>query len=256
VIEELVGSKNFSGIKLKQLGDDFGQQSLIGKLVAVVTDARVGSKVDKGSLVETILTISGEDTVSINRKNLPHWQGKLSVRFFLHTNELPQLEDMSGALASRFILLTTEASFLGREDHELGDKLKEERAGILLWAIEGYRRLRERGRFVQPPSSERMLRLLAHMSSPIASFVGECCELDPGFSCMKDALYGTYRQWLIEQGRSHVPTKDVFSTKLYAAFPAISEGKGPREVGRKPEYRGIRLFVPDHSGTQDDSLLF
>ena len=42
---------------------------------------------------------------------------------------------------SRMVLLRMTRSFYGREDHGLTEKLLAKREGILLWAIEGWRRL-------------------------------------------------------------------------------------------------------------------
>jgi hypothetical protein len=154
-------------------------------------------------------------------------------------------------LASRFILLTTEVSFLGREDLTLGERLRDERPGILLWAIEGYRRLRQRGRFVQPKSAERMLRLFQNIASPITAFVGEMCELDPDRTIAKDELYQAYCRWFEEQGRRHAPTKDTFSANLYAAFPTVCEIRVRAGAHRAYHYKGIRMATagsrPDRS---------
>ena len=48
------------------------------------------------------------------------------------SNEVPNILDQSGALASRFIFLKLTKSFYGREDIELEDKLSRELPGILL----------------------------------------------------------------------------------------------------------------------------
>jgi putative DNA primase/helicase len=50
------------------------------------------------------------------------------------------LTDSSGALASRFIILTLQNSFYGTEDHTLLAKLSKEMPGILNWAIDRKRR--------------------------------------------------------------------------------------------------------------------
>ena len=239
VLEQLVGKPNYAGIGLGSLGERFGLQPLIGKLVAVIADARLSTKSDKGSLVERILSISGEDTVQIDRKNMTHWEGRLPTRFFIHTNEVPNLADASGAFVNRFIVLTTDASFLGREDHTLGDKLMLELPGILLWAIEGWRRLQQRGRFIQPSSALEVIDLFANVSSPIKPFVEEWCELGPALRCNKEDLYRDFVEWSQGNGRGTFLSKDQFCVKLYATFPQVKAGKGSREEGRPPELRGI-----------------
>jgi hypothetical protein len=102
------------------------------------------------------------------------------VRFLIISNELPNLTDASGVIASRCMLIRLRQSFLGREDTCLTEKLMGELPGILNWAIEGLRRLRERGHFVQPASSAEMIELLEDVASPIRRFIKECCEVGPG----------------------------------------------------------------------------
>ena len=55
--------------------------------------------------VERLLSISGEDSITVDRKYRAPWTGRLPTRFLILTNELPRFADSSGALASRFVLL-------------------------------------------------------------------------------------------------------------------------------------------------------
>jgi len=71
------------------------------------------------------LSISGEDALIIDRKFLPAWTGRLSVRFTILTNELPRIADTSGALIGRLIVLVLVNSFYGREDPSLTARLAE-----------------------------------------------------------------------------------------------------------------------------------
>jgi putative DNA primase/helicase len=78
--------------------------------VAIFPDARLSSRPDNASIVECLLSISGEDDQTVDRKHLPAWTGRLPTRFVLISNELPRLRDASGALASRLIILSLETS--------------------------------------------------------------------------------------------------------------------------------------------------
>jgi putative DNA primase/helicase len=86
----LVGRENVAGPTLSSLAGDFGLAPLLGKPLAVISDARLsgrGSQV----VVERLLAISGEDTITVNRKYRDQWTGKLPSRFMVISNELPQL---------------------------------------------------------------------------------------------------------------------------------------------------------------------
>ena len=99
--------------------------------------------------------------------------GQLPTRFMILTNELPYMKDSSGALVERFIVLKLTISFLGREDPMLFERLRGELSGILNWAVEGYRRLRSRGRFQQPESSADTIRAMKEISSTVGVFIEE-----------------------------------------------------------------------------------
>ena len=125
-LTELVGRDNVAAPTLASLSTNFGLAPLIGKPLAIIADARLGSRSDPAAIAERLLSVSGEDALTIDRKFQPAWTGRLPTRFVVLTNELPRLVDASGALAKRFLVLTMQQSFLGREDHGLTGKLLAE----------------------------------------------------------------------------------------------------------------------------------
>src|SRR5262249_11310269 len=83
ILRALAGAPNVTMPTLSQLQTEFGLAPLIGKRIAIIGDARLGKKSDPDIIVERLLTITGEDGVDVNRKNLPHWSGQLKVRLSL-----------------------------------------------------------------------------------------------------------------------------------------------------------------------------
>jgi putative DNA primase/helicase len=144
VLARLVGIANAAAPTLASLGMNFGLAPLIGKRLAIISDARLGSRADQQIIVERLLSITGEDALTIDRKFLPAWTGRLQCRFLVLTNEIPQIADASGALVSRFVVLILRESFYGREDHNLSSRLLGELPGILHWSLKGLERLLKR----------------------------------------------------------------------------------------------------------------
>src|SRR5207253_1165563 len=70
VITALVGPGNMVGPTCNSLAGTFGLQGLIGKSLAIVSDARFHGECVP-ILVERLLCITGEDTISVDRKFLP-----------------------------------------------------------------------------------------------------------------------------------------------------------------------------------------
>lgn len=253
LLRALAGETNVCSPTLSSLGTPFGLQLLIGKLVALFSDARLSGRTDMAGLAEVILRVTGEDAVTVQRKFLPDWTGNLAVRFTVATNELPNLSDASGALASRFLIVRLTRSFYGEEDQGLTDRLLCELPGILLWALDGLDRLRARGRFVQPGSSRELVDELESLSSPITIFVRDCCVVDSNAEVSISGLYLKWLDWCRENGRDHAGTVAMFGRNLTAAFPELRRTQ-PRRNGKQLRcYAGIR--VRSLMDAEDDPIL-
>ncbi len=169
----LIGAESHAAVTDTALANDFGLAPLVDKTLAVFSDTRVTIRGKK--LVETLLSVTGEDTVPVNRKYRDAVSVRLGVRFMIMSNELPVLPDNSGAIVSRMIALSTPNSWLGREDPGLADALRKELPAILSWALDGMDRLVKRGRLTQPVSGQEIIDLLSETASPIKQFVDETC---------------------------------------------------------------------------------
>jgi putative DNA primase/helicase len=232
VLTALVGKENTAGPTLASLGANFGLSPLLGKAVAIISDARLGG--NTFTTVERLLSISGEDSLTVDRKYKEPWTGRLPVRFTVISNELPNLGDASGAVATRFVVLLLEKSWLGKENENLTDELLEELPGILNWSMDGLDRLRKRRHFTEPQSSKDAVIELQDLSSPVAAFVRECCERGP-YEIEIDELYLEWRAWCEAQGRTKISTKQRFGRDLRAVIPGLKVIQHPRR------YRGLRL---------------
>lgn len=221
VLRELLGHRNVASPTLASLKNDFGLEPLIGKTLALVSDARFsGTASEQQTVAERLLSISGEDPQSVNRKMRSFWHGTLTCRIVICSNELPRLADGSGALASRFVILPMTKSFYGQEDTGLLDSLRSELPGILLWALDGLRRLRERGRFHVPYTGQEMSRELEELGSPMLAFLREECRIGAEESVGKDAFFSRYRGWC---ERAHQPSyaDAVIAKALLSACPEV-----------------------------------
>ena len=236
VARAMLGAHNVAGPTLASIGTNFGLSPLIGRPVAVIADARLKTS-DTSIVTERLLSISGEDTLTVDRKYREPWTGQLPSRIIVLSNELPRLTDSSGALASRFIVLTMTQSFYGRENPSLTTDLCTELPGIFNWALDGLERLRERGRFKQPVASQDAIRELEDLGSPVGAFVRDQCLMGAKHAVPFDELYKAWQAWCNEHGR-RAGSAQVFGRDLRAAFPGVKKTR-PREGGdRFRAYQG------------------
>ncbi len=241
ILRQLVGAANVVGPTLSSLGGPFGLWQLFGKSLAIVADARLGKR-DSAITVERLLSVSGEDALTIDRKFQEPVTSKLPTRIMILTNELPKFADASGALASRMVAVPMPRSFYGREDHTLAERLAKELPGILLWAIAGWARLHQRGRLAQPPAGVALGTELADLASPIGKFVRECCVVGVGESVPKSDLYERYREWASEsEGVRNPSDAPIFGRELRAVVTGIRDGRPRNSGSRVTTYEGIGL---------------
>jgi putative DNA primase/helicase len=258
VLTEMLGAANVCNPTLSSLSSNFGLAPMIGKRLAIISDARLSGKADQAVIVERILAITGEDGLTIDRKFREAWTGKLDVRFVVLTNELPRLTDSSGAFASRFIILKLTRSFYGEEDHGLLDKLKPELPSILHWSLTGLERLRARGHFLPPASAADAVREMEDLGSPTGAFLRECCQVGPGHSVVAAELYAAWCNWCRDNGRDHFGTTQTFGRDLGAAIPGLKiTQRRLAEGGRERTYEGVQLLQEQglaRSGTRAEPL--
>jgi len=243
VLRGLVGEANVCGPTLASLGSQFGLWPFLGKSLAIISDARLGGRADQAAIVERLLSISGEDALTVDRKNLEPVTTKLKTRIMLLSNELPRLQDSSGVFSSRFIILRLRESFLGREDPDLTKKLLPELPAILLWSIEGWQRLQQRRRFTQPESALELVGQLADLTSPVSAFVRDCCRVGPAYRVSVDDLFAGWKEWCEKNGRREPGTIQTFGRNLLAAVPTLRQSRPREEGGRYRAYEGIGLVL-------------
>lgn len=236
VLTELLGGRaNVAGATMGNLGTQFGLWPLIDKRVAIIPDARLGSN-EANKAIEHLLSVSGEDSLTVDRKYQEHWTGKLTARFLILTNELPRFADAAGALPSRFVVLALQHSFYGKEELDLKEKLRLELPSILNWALDGLDRLRKRGHFEMPKSAQDAIRQMEDLASPVAAFVREECVVGLNRRTEKAKLYGAWKAYCEEQGEKP-GSQRIFGRNLLAAFPQVRAGHS----GNTKYYTGISL---------------
>ncbi len=237
VLAALVGTGNVCGPTTSSLAGPFGLQTLLGKSLGIISDARFHGE-GISTVVERLLCISGEDRLTVDRKHLSSVTIKLPTRLMFLTNELPRFSDSSGALANRFLIIKLTRSFHEREDPHLTETLLGELPGILNWAMDGLRRLRERRHFVMPSSSTQSVQEIEDLASPVTSFVRDCCEIGNELRVSVHDLYEAWKSWCEREGRTAITSKQVFGRDLVAAFPNLV---CRRDTAQQRFYQGIRL---------------
>jgi len=139
------------------------------------------------------------------------------------------------------VIIRLTKSFYGREDRTLTDKLLGELPSILLWAVEGWRRLQERGHFIQPEHSAEMVAEMEDLTSPVGQFIRECCEETDGAAIPVDVLFDRWKMWCVANNRREPGTIQTFGRDLRAVVPEIWVSQPREGDDRRRVYNGLKL---------------
>jgi len=195
----VLGSDQIASTSFDSIVGDFGLQPLVGKLAAVLPDAHITRRGDPSKALQVLKEISGRDGVGINRKHKEFLSDhRLTCRFTISVNSMPDLPDHERSLDRRLLLLHFGESFSGREDTTLKDRLAQEAPGMAVWAMVGLLRLRSQG-FTTPASSDPVIEEFRKQSSPVSEFADEFCEFG-GHSIPTLMAYDAYCRWAKDQG--------------------------------------------------------
>lgn len=249
VMEGLVGARNTASVTLTGLTGQFGEQPLIGKSLAMITDASWKVR-EVETAVEAIKAIVGRDPRDVNRKGVVTWKGRLACRFLIVGNNMPEFKDSSGALLGRMIHIYFGRSVYGREDPGLKDRLLLELSGILNWALDGLDDLNAAGSLIVPGASKESEAEISRSTSPVAGFVADCLTtMDPALGTLgewMDDLYAAYLTWCRAEGRSTPLVKSQLAKELSSALGIRPKRQRPGDKFSHPRsiFHGVALLPP------------
>lgn len=256
VLSLLLGEENYCAPSIAQvnLNEGFGLANAIDKLAMFITDARLGPKDNKTAITDALKQISGEDPVEVNRKRIAFWRGKLNTRIVIASEDMLDLPD-TGGWFRRILPLHFGASFQGNPDPLLMEKLRAELPGILRWAIIGWKRLNQRGRFIVPEKSKQGIEAIKQFVNPELRFLEDDC-LVGGEAIQevvdKELVYEAYVLWC-KANNEYAKSKNKFFTALYKlAQGKITDCKPRADGARVPSVRSLRIVrnraVADREG--------
>jgi phage/plasmid primase, P4 family, C-terminal domain len=247
ILSRLIGMMNVAGPTLNSFAGQFGLQPLIGKPLAIFDDVRLPPRPDTVyTALEKLLSVIGEGSMTVDRKNKESVTAKLPTRIMMSANELLQFPDEVGAMQTRMLVLVFTQSFVGREkrDEEFKNLFLAELPGILNWALAGLRRLDEQsGRFTLPADSTEVSEELRDAGNHVRPFIRDHCEIggtDEHWVWV-DEIYGLYAE---TRGgfKDDAAQKDRFGRELKAAFPSVKKKRKRKEGVLTYYYTGVTLL--------------
>lgn len=201
MIAKIVGAQNVSSVNLTTLNKQFGLTGIIGKKLNLIDE--ISGNYFESNIIKGL--ISGEK-MSADIKYRPEpIEFHPTTKLIFSVNELPKINDTTPGLYRRFIIIPFNRTYVSNPDLTLEDKLTEELPGILNWAIEGLKSLREQGRFNETVKNHEMMNIFKMDNSPMIEFLQS--NYDPApigeeskYTVRSTSLYQEYRSYCFENG--------------------------------------------------------
>ena len=196
------GDFNIMSLDLKDLGSRFATTLLRDKIFNLGDDIS-GNYIDETDVLKKVVT--GEKMV-VEEKGKQGRSESYNIALIFTANKTPRVKDPTGAVLRRAMLIIFDNDFsVGSpaRDNKILQKIKneEEREGLLKLAVEGLKRLSERGYFEENEETIKNLIDFDFDNNPIKEFDYEMRTLKTdGWYIDKTTkeVYRQYELWCIE----------------------------------------------------------
>lgn len=219
VLMNLVGADRTCALPMEKMDDPIARAVIVGKQLNVMTEITVGALVADGGFKQLVST---EEPVFINEKYKPTYMYIPTAKHVFAMNELPRINDRTRAVLGRLLIVPFKRVFVGQEkDEALQAALVAEMPGILLWAIEGARRLVERrGQFAEVSAATALFAELRAEANPAIDFLKERLVVDYTNALPLTRLVDVFNRW--HKGSRRATVKSL-GKMLRAAGQAVKD---------------------------------
>lgn len=193
-LQAMLGARSFVLGLSDIAGSHFGLTNLPGKTLAISTE-QPASFISVAHIINTL--ISGEP-IPVNRKYKDPIEVRCRAKFVWAMNELPRATGLG--LFRRVKVVHFPGVLAELRDPRVRETIEASGMAITNWALDGGRRLQERGRFVVPASVETESNEYRISNDVPQLFLDECCELESDVRTPATDLYATYSRWCETNG--------------------------------------------------------
>ena len=249
VVTELLGPDNVAHESLQRLaGQRFAPAQLYGKFANIRAD--LDSSVVKH--IGLFKELAAGDPITVERKHEDPFRLNVTQKQLYAANQVPDLSEEDDAFHERWIHVQFPKT-VPKDDRDqfLDERLttEDELAGILNWALEGYVRLREQGRFTGERSLEGKRDLWRSQGDTIDQFVAAKLETDSNAETPKEDVYDAYRDFCDDLNRR--PEAKQTLTKRLEREHNVGQSRPQKNGKRVRCYSGVAI---DDGQLSDEEL--
>jgi P4 family phage/plasmid primase-like protien len=232
ILIELMGNSTIYSGRINELErSNFGVGGLVGKLMFYDDDVRTGTRLPDGLLKQ----MSENKLMTGELKFINSFEFVCVALPVLLCNNYPYVADLSYGMRRRAYIIPFDRIFRSGVDKDptLFTRIKKnELGGVLNRALEGLKRLRMRGEFLEPAPCLREKNIFLAHGNPLENFIQtECWQDKDDESCKQDikGFYEAFVTWCYENNINKQPTRI--------------------QVGKNLENLGYRITIPGNFPT-------
>lgn len=240
LLNKMLGHENVSHISIDQLSGQFALEPLVGKMANICGDLSEVDSVAEG----TLKRLTGEDNLTVHRKNRLAITMAPGIKLIFATNTLPRFADKTDGMWRRLIAMPFDVVIPADEQNKnLARELEEELPGILNWAITGLQRLLQQGGFTDCAVCKQVQEQHRIDCDPVAQFIDECIELQEGATVPCQSVYDAYTTWCDANGRRLPLSSSEFSRQITRRLKRKLERESKKNSSGKRPYRWTGFFI-------------
>ncbi|WP_338727190.1 phage/plasmid primase, P4 family [Haladaptatus sp. DJG-WS-42] len=239
VIQSLFGFENTTNLSVQYLANErWGEAELIGTPVNVSDDLSTND-IRNGGKFKKLVAGNG---MTAERKHEKPFSFRPRTKHIFSANRAPKHQADDDGFWNRWLTIVFPNSIpRSEQDPQLTKRLttSESLSGVLNWAIQGFQRLEEQGKFSNEPTPAESRNIWDRYGSSVEQFYQNCLERDSGAFVTKSDAYTAYKQYTDSENLEPV-SKREFTSQLKRRNTV---GESQRRVdGEKPRvFTGIML---------------
>lgn len=253
VIEGLVGRWNCTELRTEFLNTRFENSRMLGKTLLTAKDVPGNFLNTAGA--QRLKALTGKDTVTLEYKNSNEAFDIAGVfNAIITSNSTLQLrfEGDEDAWRRRLLWISYERPPVSAEERIVDlDRilLEEEGSGILNWAMEGARKLLQRGgKMVRDGEQKRRIDQLIAGSSPYDTFVARCVVKNPDRAITTEELVCRFKDFSKTMGWT-IPSDRKIENELPGAMFRVHGAHKRTDIRRKDgKYKRGYMYFSVNSG--------
>lgn len=213
---------------------------LYGSRLVTIDETSDGARLNESSFKR----VTGDDNVRGRHLYKSFFEYRPTYKLHLLTNHKPRVVNTDNGVWRRLRLLPYTQAFTaenGRIDKGLDEALENEMHGILAWLVSGATRWHRDG-LGMCPEVARASADYRNEEDMLGQFIGERCELAPGFDTPVAALYASYSAWARDNGAFVMSKKRLVGDLVER--PLGLERSLTGGAKRILAIRGLKLLTP------------